>query len=169
MILFYKLKKPYEDYEDFIKQFLPYEKYDLQALIMSIIDNLKTQNIILIMDQYQEELFPYSSFITDLKSGLLEKNSKIKIIISSTLNNGKIGKTYLDIIFGEINNKNKKIKEINEEDDYIPYHFLEKKLVNDNEIKNYIKTTNKHDGIKLNNTLKLFNFLPLYYYLCKQY
>ena len=161
MILFYKLKKSYEDYECFIKQFLPYDKYDLKTLIIEIIDKLKSQNIIAIIDQYKEEIFPNDNFIADLKTILFNKGSKIKVIIVSSLNNGKISSSYLDMVFGKIKPDNKK-------DDYIPYHFIEK-LVDDSIIKNYIKNmVEKQYDIKFNSTLKLFNFLPSYYYLCSQ-
>ena len=167
IILFKKLKKTYEYYQSFIKEFLPYEKHDLLSLILLIIDKIKEQNIILIIDQYQEELFPNNTFIKDLKIRLFEKESKIKVIIASSINNGKISNAYLDIIFGKTNMTDKNTIEKNKSDDFIPYHFREK-LVNDQEIKNNIKNINKQDNKKFNDILKLFNFLPLYYNLCRE-
>ena len=153
MILFHKLNKSYEEYKKFIEQFSKEEYRDLLLLIKSIIEEIKTQKIIVIFDQYQEELFTDKTFITDLKKILFEKDSKIKIIMSSSINDGQIRDAYLDLIFGKINVKNEKTKKLNKTNNYIPYHFMEK-LVNEVEIKTYIKNNypdnnnNKHNENK---------------------
>ena len=153
MILFHKLDKSYEEYKKFIEKYSKEEYGDLLLLIKSIIEELKTQKIIVIFDQYQEELFTDKTFITDLKNILFEKDSKIKIIISSSINDGQIRDAYLDLIFGKVNVKNEKTKEINKTNNYIPYHFMEK-LVNEVEIKTFIKNNypdnndNKHNENK---------------------
>ena len=211
MLLYKKLKKSFDEYKSFISQFLPYEKQELQSLIMLMIDKLKEQKIIIILDQYKEELFPQTNFISKLKSKLFEKDSKIKVIIASSIDNSDIRKTYFDLTFNKIHLKDEKTKEENRTNNFIPYNFIEK-LIDDNEIKNEIlinnkdnnnngnkdndkdnnnnnngnkdnnndnnnnnngnKDTNKNneeDNMKFENTLKLFNYLPLYYNLCRQY
>ena len=153
MILFHKLNKSYEEYKKFIEKFSKEEYRDLLLLVKSIIEEIKTEKIIVIFDQYQEELFTDKTFITDLKKILFETDSKIKIIISSSINNGQIKDAYMDLIFGKISVKEEKKKEKNKTNDYIPYHFMEK-LVNEGEIKKYIKNNyqdnndNKHNENK---------------------
>ena len=71
MFLFRKLNKSFDEYKSFIEQFLPYEEQDFQLLILSIVDKLKSSKIIMIFDQYKDELFPNKNFISELKSKLL--------------------------------------------------------------------------------------------------
>ena len=170
MILFSKLKKPYKDYKKFIKQFLPYEKEELQKLILLIIDKIKERDIVIIIDQYQDELFDNNIFVPELKNIIFNKNSKIKLIISSSINNGEIRNAYLNIIFEETIKIDKDIKEKNKTNDYIPYHFVER-LVDDIQVKQLVNNLNKNedknDNKKFIDTLTLFNYLPLYYNLLR--
>ena len=98
MILFHKLKKSYEEFKNFISKFLPYEKQDIENLIISIIDGLKNEEILIIFDQYKEELFIGQNFIKKLKKILFDKKSKFKVVISSSMNDGPIRSEYLNII-----------------------------------------------------------------------
>ena len=169
MILFHKLKKSFKDFKNFISKYLNYSK-STETLILSIINDLKNENVIIILDQYQNQKDKFSSnnFITKLKEILFEKGSKIKVIISSSINDSPIRTTYLDYILDNTNKfEEENINQTNKNNDYIPYHFVQK-LVNESEIKNYIKDINKQDDKEFNDTLKLLNYLPLYYNLCKQ-
>lgn len=190
MLLFKKLKKSFDEYKSFIMQFLPYEKQDLKLLILSIVDKLKNQKIIFILDQYKEELFPDINFISELKSKLFENDSKFKVIITSSIDDGDIRDTYYDLIFNKINLKDEKTREENKKNKYIPYNFTAK-LIDDIQIKNVIKYKNNNNNrndknkdnitnqdnigkenennIKFEKLLKLFNYLPLYYNLCVQF
>ena len=167
MILFFKLKKNYEDYKKFIEKISPYDGKELNTLIISIIKELKEEDAIIILDQYQEKIFENNNFIRQLKEILFEKESKIKIIISSSMNDSPIKEAYLNIITEKNNLEQENEKLINKTNDYIPYHFIEK-LVEDEQIKKYITKIKKQDDEEFNSALRLFNYLPLYYNLCKQ-
>jgi len=179
IILFKKLKLPFENFKNFISKFLPYENKRLENLLLSIIKEIKNKESNIIIDQYQEEIFGNNNFIVKLKEILLDKDSNIKVIISSSINNEKsIKNAYLNHIlekttFQDNNekvdrednyNNNNKNNAIN---DYIPYHFMPR-LVNDCEIKTLMKKRNLTDSKKVDEILKLFNYLPLYYNLCEQ-
>ena len=209
MILFYKLHKSYDEFKNFILKFLPYNKYEFKNLIISIINEIKTEKALIVLDQYQEEIIGDKNFIKNLKKILFNKNAQIKVVISSSMNDGPIRKAYLDIILDNFNTINKKIerenaKKDNEENEeningennneyennkteskknennkeilknenysnnFIPYHFMEK-LVEDLYIKENIKEIKKQNDENLTEYLKLFNFLPLYYNLCRQH
>ena len=243
MILFHKLNKSYEEFKNFISKFLPYEKQDIENLIISIIDGLKNEEILIIFDQYKEELFIGQNFIKKLKKILFDKKSKFKVVISSTMNDGPIKSEYLNIILNSLNLSNenetienneeeseeeekkeeegnekkieieKKVEEKNDKmeeeeenkervkekneavegkgnkekvkekkeikenkneesnnriNNFIPYHFVER-LVDEEQIKENIKEIKKQDDEAFNNCLKLFNYLPLYYTLCRQH
>ena len=184
MFLFRKLKKSFDEYKSFIEHFLPYEEQDFQLLILSIVDKLKSNKIIMIFDQYKDELFPNKNFIQKLKSKLFENESKFKVIIASSINDGNIRAAYFALTFNIINLEDEKTKNDNKTNNYIPYHFVEK-MIDDNQIKNIIKNkiynsnndnnnkdiiiNNNEDKIKFENKLKLFNYLPLYYNLCIQF
>ena len=203
MNLFYKLKKTYNEFKNFILKFLPYNKYGFNNLIISIINEIKSEKALIVLDQYQEEIIGDKNFIKNLKKILFNKNSKIKVVISSTMNDGPIRKAYLDIILdnfttinkniergnskidieeneeyinGENNkteskkneNNNEILKNDNYSNNFIPYHFMEK-LVEDLYIKENIKEIKKQNDENFNEYLKLFNFLPLYYNLCRQH
>ena len=71
MILFHKLNKSYEEYKKFVEKFSKEEYKDLDLLLKSIIEEIKTQKIIVILDQYKEELFTDKTFITDLKKKII--------------------------------------------------------------------------------------------------
>ena len=175
IILFKKLKLSFENFKSFISKFLPYENKRLDDLLLSIIEEIKNKQSNIIIDQYQEGIFGSNNFIVKLKEILLDEDSNIKVIISSSINNKK---SYLNQIlekttFQDNNekidrednyNKNSKKKTIN---DYIPYHFMPR-LVNDCEIKTLIKKKNLTDNKIVDDILKLFNYLPLYYNLCEQ-
>ena len=96
MFLFYKLKKSFNDFKAFVSKFLPFEKKKFENLIISIIDELSSESVLIIFDQYQEN--NYSDFIINLKKILFSKKSKIKVILSSSMNDGPIREVYLDII-----------------------------------------------------------------------
>ena len=251
MILFHKLNKSYDEFKNFISKFLPYEKQDIENLIISIIDGLKNEEILIIFDQYKEELFIGQNFIKKLKKILFDKKSKFKVVISSSMNDGPIRSEYLNIILNSLNLSNenetienneeeseeeekeeeekkeeegnekkieiekkvekksdkmeekenkekvkekdekvegkgnkekmkekvkekKEIKENKNEEsnnrtnNFIPYHFVER-LVDEEQIKENIKEIKKQDDETFNNCLKLFNYLPLYYTLCRQH
>ena len=189
MILFHKLKKNYQEFENFIKSFLPYENQSLGKLIISIIEKIKKENAIIILDQYQEKIFLENDFIEKLKIILFDEDSKIKVIISSSMNDGPIKKAYLNIFLTNpkfINNNNRIKNEISKKEEknkmeignktnkFIPYHFLER-LVEIDDIKNIqnnIISTDKEDIAKeetFNKCLKSFNYLPLYFDLCTQH
>ena len=242
MILFHKLNKSYEEFKNFISKFLPYEKQDIENLIISIIDGLKNEEILIIFDQYKEELFIGQNFIKKLKKILFDKKSKFKVVISSSMNDGPIRSEYLNIILNSLNLSNenetienneeeseeeekkeeegnekkieieKKVEEKNDKmeeeenkervkekneaaegkgnkekvkekkeikenkneesnnriNNFIPYHFVER-LVDEEQIKENIKEIKKQDDETFNNCLKLFNYLPLYYTLCRQH
>lgn len=168
MILFRKLKKSFKDFINFISKFLNYSK-STETLILSIINEIKNENAIIILDQYQnqKDIFDFNNFIVKLKEILFDKDSKIKVIIASSINDSPIRTAYLDYI---LDNKNKfedeNINKNNKENDYIPYHFVQK-LVNESEIKTDIKDKKMQDDKEFNDTLKLFSYLPLYYNLCR--
>ena len=238
MCLFKKSKKSYDDYKNFISSLLPYETKEFDQLIISIIEKLKVESAIIILDQYQEKIFSNKSFIIQLKKILFNKNSKIKVIISSSMNDGPIREAYLDIIFNnkvpnyenteeekeqqqepteieveeeieekeeekkeeekkeeekkeeekreeektkkedeqekkkkeetdmEISDKTKIKKKGKKFNNFIPYHFVER-LVGIEEIKKNIKSIKKENDKAFNDKLKLFNYLPLYYSLCR--
>ena len=174
MILFFKLKKSYKEYENFIKSFLPYENQELDKLIISIIEKIKNEPAIIILDQYQEKIFKDKDFIKKLKKLLFNEDSKIKLIISSSINDGPVRKAYLNIFLTSIKNKEEENERAKEEIDnktnnFIPYHFLDR-LVDIDDIQEIKKEINENDDEKaFNDCLKLFNYLPLYYTLCKQY
>ena len=137
MLLFRKLNKSFDEYKSFIMEFLPYEKQDFELLIMSVIDKLKKQKIIIILDQYKEELFPDINFISELKNKLFENDSKIKVIIASSIDDGDIREAYFNLIFKKINSQDENTKEENKKNKYIPYN-INQKLIDDNQIKNII-------------------------------
>ena len=205
MTLFYKMKKTYEEFKEFISKFLPYENNEFKNLIISLIKALKEEDILIVFDQYKEEIFGNNSFIIKLKKILFSNKSKIKVVISSSMNDGPIRNAYLDNILNSFNLENergenesedndkeekenddnenqehqeekndiKKSKEKDEKNDnkkngFIPYHFMEK-LVDENQIKENIKENKMETDKDFNNILKLFNYLPLYYNLCKIY
>ena len=224
MFLFYKLKKSFNDFKAFVSKFLPFEKKKFENLIISIIDELSSESVLIILDQYQEN--NYSDFIINLKKILFSKKSKIKVILSSSMNDGPIREAYLDIILNRIQPKNenkniirneermneeiktemeeeqkeeeqkeeeqneeqkkkekeerkKKENEIKEKenndikkdkdkiDNYIPYNFVSR-LVSVEQIKENIIEINLENKEDIYSYLELFNFLPLYYSLCKQ-
>ena len=86
------------------------------------------------------------------------------------MNDGLIRNEYLNIILKDINFKNEKKEEENDnkKNNFIPYRFLER-LVDIQQIKTNIISINKQDDNDFNDILKLFNYLPLYYNLCRQY
>ena len=129
MFLFRKLKKSFDEYKSFIEQFLPYEEQDFQLLILSIVDKLKSNKIIMIFDQYKEELFPNKNFIPNLKSKLFENESKFKVIIASSIDDGDIRAAYFALTFKIINFQDEKTKKENKTNNYITYNFVEKNLL----------------------------------------
>ena len=166
MTLFFKLNKNYEDFKNFISSFLPYEDKSLEILIISIIIKLKNEEIIIIIDQYNKELFGNENFIIQLKQILFNENSKIKLIISSSLNDNSIREEYLKMFFGNNNYKEENKNNINNY--YIPYYFIAK-LIDTCDIQKFVDKFEKKDNNKFIDTLNLFNSLPLYFDLCRQY
>ena len=173
LILFKKLKKPYDDYKNFILSFFPYQNHKFSSLILLIIQKIKKEAAIIILDQYQKEIIIDEDFIKKIKNILFSEGSKIKVIISSSLNDGSIKEAYLNIFLNSIENKNEKERKKDKEEknyktnNYIPYYFFER-LVDIREIKEKIKDIQKEDDKFFNDNLQKFNFLPLYYDLCKQ-
>jgi len=251
MFLFYKLKKSFNDFKNFVSKFIPFDKKIFENLIISIINELSNEPVLIIIDQYQEDNYP--NFITNLKRILYSDNSKIKVILASSMNDGPIREAYLDIILNRIKPKTenedkikeeekkikgfkteiaeeqkkkeeemkkgekkeieekekeeermeeegmedqemeeeekrkkeqkmkeeeqkKKIEEIKEKEEenekkiinnYIPYTFV-KRLVNTTQIKENIKKIKLENNKEFNDNLELFDFLPLYYSLCKR-
>lgn len=122
----------------------------------------------IILDQYKEELFSNQNFIKKVKKILFNSESNIKVIISSSMDNGSIAKEYLKILLDERIKREENDKEENKTNDYIPYNFV-KKLVDESKIKQYILDNNKQNDKLFNDTLKLFSYLPLYFNLCMKY
>ena len=164
MFLFYKLKKSFNDFKNFVNKFLPFEKQEFENLIISIIKEIKDESVLIILDQYQENI--YSNFVMNLKKILFSQNSKIKVIICSSINDGSIRETYLNNILNRINFKTENEESNNKNNNYIPFLFI-KKLVDNEQMKLYIKKTNIQNNKDFNNALELFDFLPTYYSLCK--
>ena len=171
MTLFFKLKKSFNDFKSFISKFLPYSDKDLQLLIINIIKELKNEEYIIIFDQYQEEIFGNNNFIIQLKNLLFDKECKIKVIISSSMNDTPIRDAYLNMISESINYSKKNLKGDkgdNKSNDFIPYCFTEK-LIDAEQIKTIVEDLKIENKNEFNSSLKLFNYLPLYYILCRQY
>ena len=171
MTLFFKLKKSFNDFKSFISKFLPYSDKDLQLLIINIIKELKNEEYIIIFDQYQEEIFGNNNFIIQLKNILFDKECKIKVIISSSINDTPIRYAYLNMISESINYSKKNLKGDkgdNKSNDFIPYCFMEK-LIDAEQIKTIVEDLKIENKNEFNSSLKLFNYLPLYYILCRQY
>ena len=169
MNFFFKLGKKYKDYENFVNQIIPNGNVEFNQIILSIIDKLKENDGIIILDQYQENIFINDSFILKMKKYLYDKSSKLKIIIASSMNNGSIRDAYIKLITnGKINEKDSEVNdEKNKNNNYIPYHFVERLIDNELMEKKINKEDNKYND-KFKETIKMFNYLPLYFSLCKQ-
>ena len=113
MFLFYKLKKSFNDFKNFVSKFIPFDKKIFENLIISIINELSNEPVLIIIDQYQEDNYP--NFITNLKRILYSDNSKIKVILASSMNDGPIREAYLDIILNRIKPKTENEDKIKEE------------------------------------------------------
>ena len=184
IILFRKLNKNFDDFKNFISVFSPYGNQVFDTLIISIIEKIKANDAIIIFDQYQEEVFNDKNFIIKLKKILFSKDSNIKVIISSSMNDGPIRVAYLDFVLNtvklEIDKKKKEEKEEegaegaeekvddNKTNRFIPYHFLER-MVDIPVIKDNIKKKKMDKNKKFIDSLELFNYLPLYFSLCLQH
>ena len=167
MIFFFKLKKKYNDFELFIKQLIPFEGKQLDYLILLIVEQLKKYNGVIIFDQYQNSIFnPNVHFIQRLKKILYDEKAQIKIVISNSMNDKHIREIYINLINNNFNEE-KNNNEDNKYNDYIPYHFVEK-LIDPTVIIEELKQNESKNNQKLMESLQLFNFLPLYYNLCKQ-
>ena len=147
MFLFYKLKKNSDDFTKFISNFLPYNNYTFNNLILSIITKIKNENILIILDQYQEKIINDKYFIKNLKKILFYNNSKIKVIISSSMNDGPIKKAYLDIILGNYNSINKELEitEIEKENEKNKNEEAKNQKIKNEEVKN---GKNKNEEVK---------------------
>lgn len=183
MNFFFKLKKTYEDYKNFLSQVIADGNEEFEKIILLIIENLKENKGIIILDQYQESIFKSDSFILKLKKYLYDESSKIKIIIASSMNDNQIRKAYINyLIYEKISdkdskdndenkdnkdNKNNKDNKDNKLNHYIPYHFIERLI--DNELIEKLMINEKNTfNEKFKETIKKFNYLPLYFSLCKQ-
>ena len=168
IILYHKLQKAYKDFNDFVSYILEFENETFDNLILNIIKRLQKEQVLIILDQYKEELFSNQNFIKKVKKILFNSESNIKVIISSSMDNGSIAKEYLKILLDERIKREENDKEENKTNDYIPYNFV-KKLVDESKIKQYILDNNKQNDKLFNDTLKLFSYLPLYFNLCMKY
>ena len=142
-------------------------KKRIKKLILSILDEIKNEEVLIILVQYKEELFNDQNFIKNLKSKIFNIKSKLKVVISSSINDGPIRDEYLNTIKNSFKPSNEnEIKENKEEEsegkenkrrkenynkesnnktnNFIPYHFLER-LVDEEPIKENIKEIKKHD------------------------
>ena len=168
MSFFFKLKKDYKDFQLFINNLLPYEAKQLDSLILLIIEQLKNYKGIIILDQYQDTIFnPSDNFIQKLKTKLYSKEAQIKIIISSSMNDKHTRDIYINLINNNSQEEEKNNNEDNKSNDYIPYHFIEKLIDKTVIFKELNQNKNKYDQ-KFMDSLKLFNYIPLYFSLCKQ-
>ena len=151
IILFKKLNLSFENFKNFISKFIPYKSKSLDNLLLSIIKGIKKNIVNVIIDQYQEEIFGNNNFIIKLKEILLEKDSNIKVIISSSINNEQsIKKAYLSqILENDTDMKFDNLKNENE-DNQIKDNEGNKVEENDNNEGNEIKEDEKNVGDKNN-------------------
>ena len=68
---------------------------------------------------------------------VFENESKFKVIIASSIDDGDIRAAYFALTFNIINFQDEKTKKENKTNNYIPYNFVEK-FIDDNQIKNVI-------------------------------
>ena len=156
IILFKKLNSSFKNFKNFISKFIPYKSKSLDNLLLSIIKEIKKNKVNVIIDQYQEEIFENNNFIIKLKEILLEKDSNIKVIISSSINNEQsIKKAYLnqilendtDMQFDNLKNENEDNQIKDNEGNEVEENEDEE---NDNNEGNEIKEDEKNIGDKNN-------------------
>ena len=167
IILFKKLNKTYDDYKNFIESFFPYGDRKFYELILLIIEKIKKEKAVIIFDQYQEEIFIGENFIKEIKKILFSESSKIKVIISSSMNDGSIREAYLNIILNNIESKNekeKKEKKEKEDNGVKEKEEKEKEKIQKEEIENQEKEEEKvQKREKVENDNKTNNYIPYHF------
>ena len=66
----------------------------------------KNEEFLIILDQYKEKLFNDQNFIKILKPKIFNIKSELKVVISSSMNDGQIRDEYLNIIKDNFNSPN---------------------------------------------------------------
>ena len=147
--MFIKMKKNFEEYENFIKLIYKNDYDTLDKFIITIINFLKEWKGIIFLDQFNNELFNDElEFINDMKNLLNSNNSKLKILLINSLNDKFIRNLYIDYI----------LNIFDERDNEIDCIFLKKLITKENP---FYKNIDKN----LYPYLELFEFLSLYYSL----
>ena len=147
--VFIKMKKNFEEYENFIKLIYKNDYKSLDHFVITIINLFNEWKGIIFLDQFNHELFNNEvKLINTLKNLLNSKNSKLKVLLINSLNDKYIRNLYIDYV----------INIFDEVDNEIDCIFLKKLITKDNPFFDNIEKD-------LYPYLELFEFLPLYYSL----